>query len=352
MPDAPVLQLITDTNRRGPQVAAVDLADALAARGIAVRTLALRPGTSGVQLDVEVLGAPWSRRGLRAIRAAAAASRVVLGQGSTTLWAGTVATLGRPHGLVYRSIGEPAVWASSRTRRLRAGAALRHADHVVALWPGAVPVLVETFDVRRDRISVIPQAAPAERFPPIEPGERARARSDLAVDQRPVVLYLGALTAEKCVHIAIDALEAVGEAVLLVVGDGPLRDDLVRHAAPLGDRVRFLGAVDDAAAVLAAADVVVLPSRTEGVPGVLIEAGLRGLAAVATPVGGVPTVVEDGVTGVLVPPGDALALASGIRTALADPALGRRARERCLAHFTLDAVAARWQVVLERVMCA
>lgn len=341
-----VLQLISDTDRRGPQVAAVELAAALAPLGTTVRTVALARGRSATALDVAVV------EGHLALRRAVHRSRVVLGQGSTTLWASALATTGSGQRFVYRSIGDASVWARSGHRRVRFGAAVRRAAGVVALWPGAADALVERFGVDPARVAVVPQAAPAARFPLVDASARraARATLGLPVDD-PIVLFLGALAAEKRVDVAIDAVLAAPALRLLIAGDGPLEADLRRRGDPAGDRIRFLGAVDDPRCVLAAADVLVLPSLTEGVPGVLVEAGLSGLPTVATAVGGVPSVITDGVTGVLVP-AEPDAVADGIWRAIADPAMGANARRRCLEAFTLEFVGPRWRMVLERAMRA
>jgi glycosyltransferase involved in cell wall biosynthesis len=113
----------------------------------------------------------------------------------------------------------------------------------------------------------------------------------------------------------------------------------------LGDRVQLIGSVADPLPVFHAADALVLTSRTEGMPGVLVEAGLCGLPAVATDVGGVSEIVTTA-TGRLVPVGDSAAVAEGIRAVLAQPDLGPAARARCLARFDLDVVTDGWRAVL------
>ncbi|HVN50701.1 MAG TPA: glycosyltransferase family 4 protein, partial [Acidimicrobiales bacterium] len=111
-------------------------------------------------------------------------------------------------------------------------------------------------------------------------------------------------------------------------------------------------AVDDAAALLAASDALVVPSRTEGIPAVAIEAGMAGLPVVACTVGGLAEVVEDGRTGRLVgdrrPESMAAALAEVLDPSTGE-AMGQAARERCVARFALDAVAARWATLLGQV---
>jgi glycosyltransferase involved in cell wall biosynthesis len=118
-------------------------------------------------------------------------------------------------------------------------------------------------------------------------------------------------------------------AVLVVVGEGPLDSELRALAAELGieTRIRFLGPRSDMAAILGIFDVYVLPSLREGLPLALLEAMAAGCPIVATEVGGVPSVVEPGVTGELVPPKDPDALAAGILSLLADERLRRKFSE-------------------------
>ena len=130
---------------------------------------------------------------------------------------------------------------------------------------------------------------------------------------------------------------AFPDATLLVAGDGPLRVRLERR----GDAgVRFLGWRDDLADVWAAADVALLASRNEGTPVALIEAAAAGVPAVATSVGGVPSVVEDRVTGGLVPRGDVGALGATALVLLRNPAvratLGAAARRRAAERFSQE----------------
>jgi glycosyltransferase involved in cell wall biosynthesis len=109
-----------------------------------------------------------------------------------------------------------------------------------------------------------------------------------------------------------------------VAGDGPCWEELKRLAAELnlGDRIAFLGAVRDVPALLAGACLFVLPSRSEGIPLTALEAMASGLPVVATRVGGLPEVVDHGVTGLLVSPGDPAALAQAILRVWRDPGQG------------------------------
>jgi sugar transferase (PEP-CTERM/EpsH1 system associated) len=123
-----------------------------------------------------------------------------------------------------------------------------------------------------------------------------------------------------------------------VAGDGPCLDELKRLARELSvdGRIRFLGEVRDIAGLLAGARMFVLPSMSEGIPLTALESMACGLPVVATEVGGVPEVVVDGVTGLLVPPADPAALAQSVMKIWEDRALGyqmgvagRRRAERC-----------------------
>lgn len=157
------------------------------------------------------------------------------------------------------------------------------------------------------------------------------------------------MSPEKRMILGVTATAAVPDAVLVIAGDGPDRASIEALAAELlPDRHRILGQVSDIASLYAAADVVVLLSETEGQPGVAIEAGLTGLPMVATDVGGVATIVDDGVTGILVPADPTPAqVAQALEQAIQRrQELGSAARRRCLEHFTVRRVAEQFDHVL------
>ncbi|BEP13601.1 glycosyltransferase [Acidothermaceae bacterium B102] len=170
----------------------------------------------------------------------------------------------------------------------------------------------------------------------------AEAR-DRAVSSPVRVLFVGRLVPEKGVPLFVSAIEqlvARGLAVdAVVVGDGPMRGQLEGGLAERGlaGAVRFVGAVgqDELPEWYAWADIFCLPSFAEGLPVVLMEALLQGLAVVTTPIAGIPELVVDGRTGVLVPPGRVTPLADAIALLAAEPerrgrlgAAGRAAVER------------------------
>jgi glycosyltransferase involved in cell wall biosynthesis len=175
--------------------------------------------------------------------------------------------------------------------------------------------LRDRFHVPPGKIVVIPNAATGSATASPAP------RSQLAHgDTGPVVLTVARLDGQKGIVHLLDAVAAVPQASFAIAGDGPNRAALEERAAVLGvtDRVRFLGHRHDVAALLAAADLFVLPSLYEGLPLAVLEAMVSGVPVIATAIGGTDEVVRDGETGTLVPPADASALAAAIVGALSD----------------------------------
>ena len=178
-------------------------------------------------------------------------------------------------------------------------------------------------------------------------------RDELGVPPNaPLVGEIGRLCDVKGQRELLAALAQLPDAHAVLVGadlerGGAYQRELERHAEELGvrERVVFAGRRDDAAAVLAELDVLVLPSWTEGLPLVVLEAMARRRPVVATPVGGTPEVVVEGETGLLVPPRDPDALAAALGRLLADADLRRRMGEagyrRVAERFSADAMAAR-----------
>jgi glycosyltransferase involved in cell wall biosynthesis len=181
-------------------------------------------------------------------------------------------------------------------------------------WQGFAP----------SQVTVWHNSVDLARFQPASNGERAAARASLALPlDVPVATVVARLDDVKGVDLLLEAWPSVVGQVptarLLVVGEGPLRDDLVAQLASHGlqDSVDFLGYRDDVPHVLHASDLLVLPSRSEGMPLAALEAFGCGLPVVAHAVGGVPELVVDGLNGRLVPPRPA-ALAAALSDVLSD----------------------------------
>ena len=150
-------------------------------------------------------------------------------------------------------------------------------------------------------------------------------------EQPPKVLFAGRLSPEKRIDVVAAATDGLPR---IVAGDGPLRD-LLPDALGFVPQNELFGLYDKAA-------VVLLTSEREGLPNVVLEAMARGKTVVSTPVGGIPAVIEDGKTGLLVPIGDADTTRAAVERALADPELRRRigtaARERVREYCSWDRV--------------
>ncbi len=174
------------------------------------------------------------------------------------------------------------------------------------------------------------------RFCPLD---RQGARRELSLPSDAiVVLFVGLLVRAKGLSILLDAVEKVADPRLLcaLVGDGPLREELSRRAAEadFAPRVLFCGrrSSEEVPVWMNAADILVLPSLSEGRPNVVLEAQACGVPVIATDVGGTPELIDHGVNGHLVAPGDAESLANALTRVIGDEdyrsRLGRAARER------------------------
>jgi glycosyltransferase involved in cell wall biosynthesis len=175
------------------------------------------------------------------------------------------------------------------------------------------------------------------------------------------VLYVGRLVKVKGPDLALAAFgqlaaaSALGDALLLVAGDGPLSEELAALARRFtAGQVRLLGPVADPIALYQAADILLAPSRSEGLSNTLLEAMAAGLAILATGVGGNRALLADGETGCLVPPAPdplAAALAPLLRDPARRAALGAAAAAAARRAYDLDRVAARYED-LYRVLLA
>lgn len=208
-------------------------------------------------------------------------------------------------------------------------------------------------------VRVVENFADVDRFSP--PAARAAARA--ALDPAPGLLLgsVGVLERLKGLHVALEALARTPPEVrLLIAGDGPARPELEIQARSLGlaNRVGFLGSIRhaDTIPVFQGIDAFLLPSIShlgvaEAAPLALLEASACGAPIVCSNIGGMAEIVRDGETGLLVPEGDALSLAAGLRRLLDEPGLraelGHAAAERMRAHHSHRVAAARYLELYE-----
>jgi glycosyltransferase involved in cell wall biosynthesis len=222
----------------------------------------------------------------------------------------------------------------------------RVTDRLVAVSPEVRDELVALGVAREDRFSVIRLGIELEPRVAFD-GDLAelRRRHGIGADAF-VVGWFGRMTAVKRTDDLLTTLAALRErgvdALLLLVGDGDDRERLEERAHELGlaRDCLFLGYQEDVAAWYAVCDAIVLTSASEGTPVTIIEALAAARAVVATDVGGVPDVVDDGETGFLVPAGDTEALAERLELLAREPArraeMGRLGRERVLRRYAVE----------------
>lgn len=360
-----ILQLITQNQLRGAEVFAAQLSDHLAGRGHEVVLAAIEggdhvlptgPEVRQISLDSGHSGSapidPGAWRNLRRLLREFNPDVVQANGSETWKYAVLMRLMDPRRPVVYRNISVMSMWAGSGLKRRVVGAALRRMSHVASVTKVGEKDLIEGFGVRPERVSVLPIGV---AVPPRSSGAERdlmrrslRERFGLPPDC-PLAIHVGSFTPEKNHR---DLLQAFAQVVvdvptarLLLVGDGPLRPEIEGAVAALslGDKVVLAGTLPDAARVTAAADVLALPSLREGLPGVILEAGVAGVPVVAYDVGGVAEVVEDGVSGIVVPMGDVAGLAAGLTRLLRDDrlreALGAEARTRLTADFSLARVA-------------
>lgn len=231
----------------------------------------------------------------------------------------------------------------------------RLANRFVAVSQADAERMVTREGVAAEKVVVIPNG-----YIPSPTASETDVRAELGLGRDvPVIAIAAVLRPEKRLDLLLEALVQVRRAVpavrLLIAGDGPCRGALEQQARRLGldDCVRFLGHRSDVDSVLRAADAGALPSDREGSPLLMFECMANDTPLVATAVGGVPDVIENGRTGVLVPRRDPDALAHALIGILTDPerarALAAAARDR-LDRFTIEATAAHFAELYDALL--
>ncbi len=233
-------------------------------------------------------------------------------------------------------------------------------DRIAAISEGVAQALVRA-GVARHHITIIPSGVDCTRFAP--PGETTREQARATFGLLPheiAVGTIGALVARKGHRVLIEAIAGVRRAGFkefpdeegpemrcFIAGAGPLRHELAQQIVQrdLGRIITLLGPLENAATLLNALDVFVMPSLNEGMGVAALEAAAAGLPVVASATGGLPEVVADGRTGILVKPGDPAALAKAIRRLGVDcqlrSAMGKEGRKRAVRNWSIELMAQR-----------
>jgi glycosyltransferase involved in cell wall biosynthesis len=365
---------VTGTGVGGAERAVWELATGLPADRFDVRVwLSASPGVDELAESlavrqcpvdrVEDVGSRWDWRGMLAVWSRLRRQRPALlhlhhPRPDTDLHLSRLAqAAGVPHLVVTEHAATRPDAAATRALKRRE---LHDADAITAVSASVADALVRDYGLERARVRVVPGGA----NPPDDERERPiarRVRDDLGVGQfRPLWVCAAKLEEHKGHAVLVEALHLLKgrglDFIVVLAGDGSLRAELERRvaAAGLDDRVRFAGQVEVLGPLLMAADACLLPSLSDELPLSLLEALARGRPVVASQVGGVPEVIEDGVSGRLVPPGDAVALAAVLQDfhARRDSAahLGSAGAERVRAEFTWSRVVEAFEAVYDEVL--
>ncbi len=224
----------------------------------------------------------------------------------------------------------------------------RITDHYVVATDAMRQVGIKRRIFALDRVTLIPHAIDGSAYP-CDRGAAVRRAMGVA-DDAVVIGFVGRLERQKGLdHLAAilpDLFDAAPELHVAIAGEGTLREQLERDVAVAGlaDRVHFLGWQEQAAPTMAAIDMLVVPSRWEAFGLVILEAALASTPTVGFAVEGIPEVVVDGETGLLVDAGDRAGLTGAILALVADPdrrrAMGQAALDRYLTTYSTDRMVA------------
>jgi glycosyltransferase involved in cell wall biosynthesis len=248
-------------------------------------------------------------------------------------------------GLAGRLAGRPAIW---HVRIAESDGAVDRVLYALATAVIATSRAVARRFARptRPKVQVVPNGVDLARFAPRPPSAALRAALGVPPSS-PLVVSIGRFVPEKGYRHLLDAAARIQRTKpgvhWMLMGGGELEDELASQARRLGlgSQLHFVGWREDVADVLALGDLFVLPSEREGFGRVLVEAMAMGKAVVATTAGGIPEIVLDRETGLLVPPAAPAPLADALVGLLDDPRhaarLGAAGRARALATFSLDA---------------
>lgn len=370
-----VTYLIDKLQRAGAQTHLGQLAPALDRAGFDVEVVCLLEGgpvademrARGVSVDVLDLGRLYAPRGLAGLKDLVRHLRrrkvdVLHTYLISSNIYGTIAGRLAGVGAVVTSRRDTGFSRNWRLRFVEHHFVNPRVDRVVAVTPAVAEGTRREPGLTPGRVVTIENGVDLATWDPaLYPRPGLRAEWALADDQ-PAIGIVGHLSPVKghadFLEAATRVLRAHPSARFLIVGDGALRADLEAQARTLGiaGQVVFTGARHDIPRVLAALDLVVLASHTEGMSNALLEAMAMARPVVATAVGGNPDVLRDGVTGRLVPARDPAALAKAITGLLDDRAaattLGRAAREDVAERLSLPRMVARYESLYRELVPA
>jgi glycosyltransferase involved in cell wall biosynthesis len=231
---------------------------------------------------------------------------------------------------------------------------LKRYDEVVVVSPKLYEHCRDTLKIDSSKLTYIPNAIRPEEYPQTHTQNEARKELDFQTG-RKVIGVVGRLSIEKGVDRAIDMIAKLPGCELHLIGDGPERKNLEKQAVDLGiaDRVRFWGWQTASQMFYQSMDMLLLPSHTEGLPNVVLEAMTMTIPVAATDVGGVRDLLDDGRCGMILPTEQPAAWANMIQNFLADEDQLQQtallARQRILTHFTFESRMQRMMRVYDKL---
>lgn len=308
---------------------------------------------TGITVEPFQIESPLSLKSARLLTALLRRHRIALAHGheftmavygAWAAWRAGIPHVTTMHGGRY--------YAQRLRRRVALRAAFALPGHVVAVSHELARQLCRDLWLPASRVATVGNGVrPANAAEP----SNLRAELGLGPNDR-LVLAVGNLYPVKGHRYAVEALALLPRVHLAVAGRGHLADSLRAQAAQLGvaDRLHLLGLRSDIGSLLAAADVFILPSLSEGLPVALLEAMFAGRAIVASDVGDVRAALEDGEDGVLVRAGDSRALARAVRGLLDEPAhareIGTRARQHAMREYDGSRMVARYTAIYRELL--
>ncbi len=358
-----ITHLVENLNRGGLERVVIDLVREQAAEGHRVDVVCLfEEGQLAPELDVPIYAARkaggFDIGAIRRVRARLRerGSAILHTHNAMAHYYGIVAAIGLPiacrintrHNMSGLGGGSRRDWLYRRSLMLT--------DAVVSVSAAAHADLVASQLMREGRTFAVANGIPIRGFLPASSDAHAQLAAAIGVapDTR-IVGAVGRLHPAKDHPNLLRAFRLVADVmrdvVLVIVGDGARREALETFAAEQGiaARVHFLGDRGDVRELLRGFDLLAVASRTEGYSVVLVEASAVGIPIVATRVGGNAEIVRDGVSGLIVPPSDPVALAAGIRALLDDPAraarMGAAGREWALSEGSVETMAQRYEAI-------
>lgn len=259
-----------------------------------------------------------------------------------SIWAAVLARLTRVPCVASLHVAPPRGGRALVKDRLMRLALDRWAARVIAVSAALRDQYLAAGGIDPAKFVVVHNGIDVDRFVPATDASRSRTAITVSV-----------LREGKGIDVLLAAARHVPDTEFVIVGDGAMRAPWTSQAATLGiaDRVTWTGHRTDVAQLLPGHGVFVLPTLDDAFPTVLLEAMAAGLPVIASRVGGIPEIVDDGITGVLVPPGDPNALARAIAGTLARDTTTMRAaaRRRAERQFSIDAWIARLEQVYDEV---